>query len=107
MRRAVKRLAAWWGYLRVTRAGTIADTRVEFTGDGHTARQHWDEVPGIIEQRWRERFGEQQIVTLTAALTSLAQTFGRPTPRFPRGAGRGTREVPSGRAMGPGRVVRL
>ena len=78
MRTLVKRLAAWWGYLTVSRAGetsgrTAAAARaVRLSAAGQQARDVWRPVEAEIEARWRERFGAAAIGALRDALAVIA-----------------------------------
>jgi hypothetical protein len=63
-----------WGYI------TIADSVIRPTVWGVRAREIWPSLFGIVESRWRERFGESEIEELRAALLTVA---GRLNPDLP------------------------
>jgi methyltransferase (TIGR00027 family) len=68
-----------WGYITIdgaarkiykTRPGAGAVLRA--TPRGLQARQAWAPIPGLIEQRWRERFGAARLDRLRDALLAVA-----------------------------------
>lgn len=68
-----------WGYLSLE--PDPADTRqkppekdllARATVRGMRAREAWEPLTEVIEQRWRDRFGAAQVATLTAALQAVA-----------------------------------
>jgi len=68
-----------WGYVFLESASgdprrtpRPADLTIRATGKGQRAQQVWRPLPGDIEDRWRERFGADQIGRLRAALWALA-----------------------------------
>ncbi len=63
-----------WGHVTV-RDGIVAPTR-----RGRHAIAVWNELDGVIEPRWRERFGNENIEALEAACDRLDQTL---TPGLP------------------------
>jgi hypothetical protein len=72
-----------WRYL--TLEPDPADTRpkppdrdllARATARGMQAREVWEPLTGVIEQRWRDRFGAGQTGTLTATLQTLADRMG-------------------------------
>jgi len=76
-----------WGYL--TLEPDPADTRqkppdrdllARATARGVRAREAWEPLTGVIEQRWRDRFGATQIEKLTAALQATAAIVGDGLP---------------------------
>jgi DNA-binding MarR family transcriptional regulator len=54
-----------WGY--VTESGGI----LRPTRRGRAAQEAWRPLPGLIEERWRERFGDQEIDELREALSAV------------------------------------
>lgn len=77
MRTLVKRLAAWWGYLTVSKAGeaggsTAAARVVRLSAAGQQARDVWRPLEAEIEARWCGRFGATAIGTLRDALAVVA-----------------------------------
>jgi hypothetical protein len=46
------------------------------TAKGMQAREIWQPLTGVIEQRWTDRFGADQITRLRTALAQLAAQFG-------------------------------
>jgi methyltransferase (TIGR00027 family) len=69
-----------WGYITIdgmakkihkTHPGPNAVLRA--TGQGLQARQVWQPIPALIEQRWAERFGAGQVGRLGDALRAVAR----------------------------------
>jgi hypothetical protein len=76
-----------WGYL--TLEPDPADTRqkppdrdllARATPRGMQARDAWEPLTDVIEQRWRDRFGATQIEELTVALQAIAAQVGDGLP---------------------------
>src|SRR5215469_1166718 len=72
-----------WGYITVEPG--MGDPRYKAKGDdlvlratrkGMQAREIWEPLTGIIEQRWVDRFGADDIARLLAALAVLAGQLG-------------------------------
>lgn len=56
---------------------------VRLTDDGVFACDLWEPLPDLIEQRWRERYGANEIGKLETALQELIDHVDdRPTPRY-------------------------
>ncbi len=69
-----------WGYITIDgraekiRSGQPGRNAVlRATGKGLQARQIWRPIDGLIEQRWRERFGADQTGRLRDALIAVAE----------------------------------
>ena len=69
-----------WGYItidgtaRKTHKGRPGlDAVLRATAAGLRARQVWLPLPGLIEQRWRERFGASQVDQLRQALITVVR----------------------------------
>jgi methyltransferase (TIGR00027 family) len=67
-----------WGYITVDgTAGKVHNSRpgsaavLRATAAGLRAREIWRPLPALIEQRWRERFGTDQLSRLRDPLTGL------------------------------------
>ena len=67
-----------WGYVtidgtskKVHKARPGPDTALRATARGLRARQVWLPLPGLIEERWRERFGAGQLGLLRDSLIQL------------------------------------
>jgi len=67
-----------WGYITIESSsarGRAVKPRpsdiVRPTAAGARSREIWRPVPGIIEERWRERFGAKQIEALRQALQAI------------------------------------
>jgi DNA-binding MarR family transcriptional regulator len=58
------------------------DLVVQPTRAGRRAQEVWRPLAGVIEQRWQERFGTDEISRLRAALQALASQFGAGLPRY-------------------------
>jgi DNA-binding MarR family transcriptional regulator len=77
----LRRMGGWWGYLTLDSAEDAgADRIIRQTAGGRLARQAWEPLTGEIEQRWRSRFGPQQVDALCSALADLVGQFDRPLP---------------------------
>lgn len=71
-----------WGYLIVEPASTDrrskqfrSDTVVRPTRAGRKAQEVWRPLFGLIEERWEERFGKEEINQLREALWAIARQF--------------------------------
>ncbi len=69
-----------WGYLtidgaakRIHRGRPGPDAVLRATARGSRARQVWLPLAGLIEERWRERFGSGQVGQLREALLTVAR----------------------------------
>jgi methyltransferase (TIGR00027 family) len=76
-----------WGYItidgtasRVHRARPGPDALLRATAKGRRARQTWLPLASLIEQRWRERFGTDEMSRLRG---SLAAVVGQLDPALP------------------------
>jgi methyltransferase (TIGR00027 family) len=76
-----------WGYITIDgtakkihqgRPGPGAVLRA--TARGLRARQAWLPLPGLVEQRWRERYGADQIARLRQPLEAIAGQLGPGLP---------------------------
>jgi len=56
-----------WGYLHVERSTKM----IQATEKGRLAREVWKPLFGIIEKRWEDRFGKNQIEELRQALEAI------------------------------------
>jgi hypothetical protein len=65
MRAWLTRLSKWWGYVRVD------GKMVTFTQPGQKAMEIWQRLDGVIEERWRSRFGPDAIEALRQALDNI------------------------------------
>ena len=68
-----------WGYITIDaaagkahRGGPGPDAVLKATSRGLRAREVWLELPGLVEQRWRDRYGADQIEGLRRALAAVA-----------------------------------
>jgi hypothetical protein len=72
------RLGKWWSYLSFQpplesfSKRIPSETVVLPTVGGRRAIEVWSALTPIIEQRWRERFGDQEVSTLKEALQEIA-----------------------------------
>jgi hypothetical protein len=71
-----------WGYVtidgtskKVHKSRPGPDAVLRATAKGLRARQVWLPLPGLIEERWRERFGAAQVGLLRDALIQLVNQF--------------------------------
>jgi len=78
-----------WGYVRVgpdpadeRPAPPRRDRIVRPTRAGRRAQAMWEPLAGIIEDRWRARFGGPAIIAMRDALQALATQLGAGLPRY-------------------------
>jgi hypothetical protein len=80
-RAALERLIRWWGYVDMLppRGGTKNAPKGDWTlrpsAGGVPAFRVWRVLAGIVEDRWRERLGQERVGALRAALERLAREF--------------------------------
>jgi predicted transcriptional regulator len=104
MQHVIKRLAAWWGYLRVGQpdpglrgAGSAASRLVRPSAAGRQAQTIWQPLEAAVEGRWRDRFGSEAIGRLRDALGVIVEQVDTELPDYlPLGEPR-LRPRPSGR----------
>jgi DNA-binding MarR family transcriptional regulator len=70
MRTWLTRLGEWWGYIVVKPNAMVLPTP-----GGRKAIEIWRTLESLIERRWRERFGENTIDDLRAALVTIVSRF--------------------------------
>jgi DNA-binding MarR family transcriptional regulator len=66
MRIWLTRLGEWWGYIVVKPNAMVLPTP-----GGRKAIEIWRTLEGLIEKRWRERFGQDTIYNLREALVTV------------------------------------
>jgi hypothetical protein len=97
-----------WGY--ITLAPDPAGSRrkpppqallVRATRKGMAAREVWQPLTGVIEQRWRDRFGTARVDQLSAALRGLAARLPGSLPDCLPILGHGLRSDPDARTARP------
>ena len=78
-----------WGYVtidgtskKVHKARPGPDTVLRATARGLRARQVWLPLPGLIEERWRERFGVGQVGPLRDSLVELVDQLDPGLPDY-------------------------
>jgi DNA-binding MarR family transcriptional regulator len=78
MQTVVKRMSKWWGYLIVEPGPAATPARppqsawlVRPTTAGGHAKQVWEPLVGLVEDRWRARFGHEQIEQLETSLRGI------------------------------------
>jgi DNA-binding MarR family transcriptional regulator len=78
MQTVVKRMSEWWGYLIVEPGPAATPARppqsawlVRPTTAGRRAKQVWEPLVGLVEDRWRARFGHEQIEQLRMSLRGI------------------------------------
>jgi DNA-binding MarR family transcriptional regulator len=78
----VKRMGDWWGYLKVEPDPAVSrrDRLIRPTRGGARAQDVWRPLSGVVEQRWRQRFGSHAIDQLLQALADLVARFDDPLP---------------------------
>ena len=98
-----------WGYVTLDRDPADprpkppeADLVIHLTAGGRQAQETWQELFGVVESRWRERFGAKAVDRLQAALAALAARFDADVPDcLPiLGYGLSTRDGVSGVELG-------
>jgi DNA-binding MarR family transcriptional regulator len=86
-----------WGYVLVS-----GDRVVHATAAGRRAQEVWRPLAGVIEERWRERFGADAIAALRKALEAVASRSDVELPHYLPIAGHGLfAEAPPGTAPVP------
>lgn len=78
-----------WGYVVVAPDPTDQrpkpprrDWIVRPTANGRRAQEHWDPLLDVIEQRWRERFGEDEIGNVRERLGTILGRLDRDLPQY-------------------------
>jgi DNA-binding MarR family transcriptional regulator len=76
------RLGKWWGYLVVeSDAAACGSKRIDTnavvrpTSGGRKAQEIWRPLFGVIESRWRQRFGTDEMEDLRESLWAVARQF--------------------------------
>ena len=80
-----------WGYVTLTAPGTPAastgrlknpgpGTVIRATDAGRLARDAWARLPGVIEGRWRDRYGAAEVDELRDALRSVVRQLDQNLP---------------------------
>lgn len=71
-----------WGYITIKPDPSSADTKppkanwiVRPTEVGRTAQEVWRPLIGVIEDRWKERFGIKQVEQVIASLATVERQF--------------------------------
>jgi len=89
LRSWLARMGEWWGYIVVepkvpgsSSKRTNPDAMVLPTPGGRAAIEIWRTLDGVIENRWRERFGEDLIESLREVLSTIV---GRIEVELPHG----------------------
>jgi hypothetical protein len=72
-----------WGYITLTpdpadrrSKPREADRLIRATPRGLAAKRAWEPLTGVVEQRWRERYGDEAIGRLTGSLQAIAGHLG-------------------------------
>jgi DNA-binding MarR family transcriptional regulator len=85
----VKRMCQWWGYLVVEPDPT--DTRakpphsawlVRPTSAGRQAQRVWEPLVGLVEDRWRARFGHEETERLRTSLHGIVSQLDLELPDY-------------------------
>jgi hypothetical protein len=66
-----------WGYISIG-----ADKVIRATRNGRRAQQVWRPLCGVIEQRWRARFGNERIDTLRESLEAISDRIDADLPDY-------------------------
>lgn len=76
------RISQWWGYVVIDKraAQDPFDWLIRPTLGGEKALKVWRPLTGIIEKRWKERFGEETIDELCESMQSLVSQFNPELP---------------------------
>jgi DNA-binding MarR family transcriptional regulator len=86
----LKRMSKWWGYLTIK--PDPADSRVKPppsawlvrpTPAGRQAQHIWEPLTGVVEDRWRLRFGAEEIDQLRGALAAVVGHLDPELPDYP------------------------
>jgi hypothetical protein len=83
------RLGKWWGHLEVQPALPTSPSKrlpleamIRPTAGGRTAIEVWRTLTPLVENRWRERFGNGTVNALERALRELADQLDPALPNF-------------------------
>ncbi len=78
-----------WGYIKLSPPPEKANSKrpnedwmVELTPAGRMSRESWRPLPEVIEQRWRDRFGTDELSSLRAVLTEVNAGLDAAYPDF-------------------------
>ena len=88
MQMIVKRMSGWWGYLVVEagatpRPGRPGSARLVRPSDaGRQAQRVWEPLTGVIEDRWRDRFGGREIERLGTSLWEVVRQIDVEMPDY-------------------------
>jgi DNA-binding MarR family transcriptional regulator len=81
------RLSKWWGYLVIEQPGAAGTSKrildnslVRPTAGGKKAIEAWRPLTGVIESRWRERFGAETVEALHESLNACASRLDSNVP---------------------------
>lgn len=80
--RWLTRMSKWWGFVDVVpnRNAPRTDWIVRLTPGGRQAQAAWSELVGVIEERWCECFGCDEIARLRQSVSALVSRFDRTYP---------------------------
>jgi len=83
------RMESWWGYVTVSpdsthgqRSPPRSDWMIRPTPGGQRAQEVWRPLFGVIEGRWRERYGEGEIVRLRDSLSAVVSQLNFELPEY-------------------------
>jgi DNA-binding MarR family transcriptional regulator len=83
-----------WGYVTIAPAPDDerskppkGDLRVGLRPAGRRAAAIWQELPAVIETRWRERFGPDAVIALRGPLEAILAQVNEDLPRYLVGGG--------------------
>ena len=87
LRDRVKRMARWWGYVTLYppaggKAAPAADWTIRPSAGGLRALQIWRPLFGIVEERWRRRFGNDTIDALRDSLSAVVDKLEIGLPEY-------------------------
>lgn len=114
LRQWLVRLTSWWGYLTVApdlSASAVmpppGDWIVRPTPGGLKAQQVWRRLFGVIEKRWRERFGGEAVDNLRDSLAAIVAELDLNLPEYLPILGYGLRADCSRFVMAPSARVNV
>jgi DNA-binding MarR family transcriptional regulator len=71
-----------WGYVTVEPKKLRSQWVIRATAKGQMAQQVWRPLSGVIEKRWEQRFGEEEISKLRKSLSALASQMDVELPDY-------------------------
>ena len=71
-----------WGYVTVETKKARSQSMLRATAKGRMAQEFWRPLFGVIEKRWEERFGQDEIDKLRGSLSALVSRLDVELPEY-------------------------